>query len=152
MKPKRPILLTFMCSFIIIKAIFSLIWLYLNIYLPIINYPYFIWHKIENIPIALLLGLIILDIIINLWSAIGMLSGKKQARSVYVGYNILLLIILIISILTIFNMENALSVTKLVLILVVFRMIDLGLLYIPNINRYFDRSKVYSFSKISYFN
>jgi len=151
MRLKRPFLLTAICWYIIMKSIFNLIWFYLNVYLVIVSSPEILAEEIGNIPNIVWFGLIIFDIVINLWSATSMLSGKKQGRSIYLGYNILLFIVLVVSILIVLGEENLLVTFKVIAVLAISRVIYLGLLYFPSINRYFDRNRANFLGTISYF-
>lgn len=123
---KRPILLTIICVLIIIGAILGPLSIY-----AIMNNPAAmeIMEKASQFPISAQYSMMILGSIIGLASAIGMLKGKKIARTIYVGYSILALIINFVA----SNMKQSLMVTILITIVI------LGLLYLPNINRYFDR-------------
>lgn len=122
---KRPILLTIICVLIIIGAILAPLSI-----VALMNNPAAmeIMEKASQLSISIQYAMIVLGSIVGLVAAIGMLRGIKLARTFYVGYSILALIISFAA----SNMQQSFIMTTLITIII------LGLLYLPNINRYFD--------------
>jgi hypothetical protein len=123
---KRPILLTIICVLIIIGAIFAPISI-----VGVMNNSAAMemMEKASQFSISVQYAMIVLGSIVGLAAAVGMLKGMKLARTFYVGYSVLALIVNFVA----SNMKQSLMITILITIVV------LGLLYLPNINRYFDR-------------
>jgi hypothetical protein len=124
---KRPILLTIICVLIIIGAILAPLSIY-----AVMNNPVAmdVMEKASQLSISIQYAMIVLGSIVGLATAVGMLKGIKLARTFYVAYSVLALIVSFAA----SNMQQSLIVTILITIVV------LGLLYLPNINRYFDRA------------
>ncbi|MBN2768643.1 MAG: hypothetical protein JXQ68_06030 [Campylobacterales bacterium] len=123
---KRPILLTIICILIIIGAILAPLSIY-----GVMNNPLAmdVMEKASQLSISVQYAMIVLGSIVGLVAAIGMLKGMKIARTFYVAYSVLALIVSFAA----SNMKQSLMVTILITIII------LGLLYLPNINRYFER-------------
>ncbi len=124
---KRPILLTIICVLIIIGAILAPLSIY-----AVINNPLAmdVMEKASQLSISVQYAMIVLGSIVGLAAAIGMLKGMKIARTFYVAYSVLALIVSFAA----SNMQQSLIMTILITIII------LGLLYLPNINAYFDRA------------
>ncbi|MEJ2437971.1 MAG: hypothetical protein P8Y35_08450 [Sulfurovaceae bacterium] len=124
---KRPILLTIICVLIIIGAILAPLSIY-----AVMNNPVAmdVMEKASQLSISIQYAMIVLGSIVGLAAAIGMLKGIKLARTFYVAYSVLALIVSFAA----SNMQQSLIMTTLITIII------LGLLYLPNINRYFDRA------------
>jgi len=125
MEEKRPLLLTIISWLIIIGAVVSPVTIYMGMNNPQVAE---IMEKGSNIPMMVQYGMIVLGAIVGLWSAIGMLSGKKQARTVYVAYSIVAFAVTFVA----SNLKESLFMTLLISAVI------LGLLYLPNISRYFN--------------
>ncbi len=123
---KQPILLTVICVLIIVGAILAPFSIFI-----VMNNPATMemMEKASQLPISGQYVMTLLGSIVGLVAAIGMLKGKKNARTVYAGYSVLALIINFV----VSNMKQSLIVTILITIII------LGLLYLPNINTYFDK-------------
>lgn len=123
---KRPTLLTIICTLIIIGAILSPFSIYISMNNPAAAE---IMEKASQFPISVQYAKMVLGSIVGLVAAIGMLKGKKIARTFYVSYFAINFIISFIA----SNMKQSFIATILI------TMVIWGLLYLPNINRYFDR-------------
>lgn len=121
---KRPIVVTIICWFIIIGSLITPVTVYF-----IINNPEMadIMGKGSALPLIAQYVLMGIGALISLWSAIGMLKGKKNARTVYTIYTIIAFTINILA----SNMKESLIGGVLMAIIMI------GLLYIPSANRYF---------------
>lgn len=124
---KRPLVLTIIAWLIIIGTLLAPI----NIYMMVTN-PQMkeMMEMASKIPATGQLILMIIGVLVGFWAAIGMLKGKKIARTVYVVYTIIAFIITFIA----SNMKESLIGTILISAVI------LGLLYLPNINRYFNQN------------
>lgn len=122
---KRPIVVTIISWFILIGILMIPVTIYL-----ILNNPEVadVMKKGSALPLMAQYGLMGIGAIVSLWSAIGMLKGKKKARTVYTVYTIVSFGINILA----SNMKEMLIGSVIVAIIMV------GLLYIPSANRYFN--------------
>jgi len=124
---KRPLVLTIIAWLIIIGTLLAPISIYMMVTNPQMKE---MMEMASKIPATGQLILMIIGALVGFWAAIGMLKGKKIARTVYVVYTIIAFIITFIA----SNMKESLIGTILISAVI------LGLLYLPNINRYFDQN------------
>jgi len=124
---KRPLVLTIIAWLIIIGTFLAPISIYMMVTNPQMKE---MMEMASKIPATGQLILMIIGALVGFWAAIGMLKGKKIARTVYVVYTIIAFIITFIA----SNMKESLIGTILISAVI------LGLLYLPNINRYFDQN------------
>jgi len=121
---KRPVIVTIICWFMIIGALVAPVMIYMSMNNPEMEE---IIRKGSTLPSMAQYGLMGLGAIVNLWAAIGMLKGKRQARTIYVVYSIVAFTIILLA----SHVKESLIGS--VLITAVF----IGLLYIPSANKYF---------------
>jgi len=121
----RPVIVTIICSLMIIGALIVSYTIYITM-----NYNPEMAELMENastLPLEAQYGFMGLGAIVNLWAAIGMLRGKRQARTIYVVYSIVAFTITIL----------ASHVKESLIGSVVITAVFIGLLYIPSANKYF---------------
>ena len=121
---KRPVIVTIICWFLIIGALVVPISIYMSMNNPEMAEMI---RKGSTLPSMAQYGLMGFGAMVNLWAAIGMLKGKRQARTVYVVYTIVAFTITILA----SPMKEGLIGS------VLMTAVLLGLLYIPSANRYF---------------
>ena len=122
---KRPVIVTIICSLMIIGALLISATIYITM-----NYNPEMAELMENasaLPLETQYGFMGLGAIVSLWAAIGMLKGKRQARTIYVVYSIVAFTITIL----------ASHVKESLIGSVVITTVFIGLLYIPSANKYF---------------
>ena len=124
---KRPIVLTIIAWLIILGALFAPVTIYMSMHNPEVGE---MMEQGSRIPLMGQYAMIIIGAIVGLWCAIGMLKGEKKARSIYIVYTVIAFFITFMA----SNMKEALIGT------IIISFILLGLLYLPNINRYFNQN------------
>ena len=121
---KRPVIVTIICWYMFIGVLVVPVIIYMSMNNPEMAE---IIRKGSTLPSMTQYGLMGLGAIVSLWAAIGMLKGKRQARTVYVVYTIAAFTITILA----SHMKEGLIGS------VLMTAVLLGLLYIPSANRYF---------------
>ena len=121
---KRPMIVTVISWFMIIGALVVPIMIYFTISNPQMAE---LMEKMSALPLVAQYGIMGFGAMVNLWSAIGMLKGRKQARTIYTIYSIIAFTITIVA----SNMKESLVGS------VLMTAVLIGLLYIPSANRYF---------------
>ena len=120
----RPVIVTIICSLMIIGALLVSVVIYITMNNPQMTE---LMEKASTLLLEAQYGLMGLGAIVSLWAAIGMLKGKRQARTIYVVYSIVAFTITIL----------ASHVKESLIGSVVITAVFIGLLYIPSANKYF---------------